>query len=97
MSEVATFLNSIVSITHDIMRPSVDMVRDDVSYLDSQPQLFLPSAHPPSLIVTLSFLSFRNIRHVSIFLSFFVPEVSMLLWINNSAVIKLLQSFYSAA
>ena len=68
MSSVATSRPSIASIMHDSMRPSVDTVGDDASYLDSQFWCFVPSAHHLLLIFTSSFLSFSNIRYSILFI-----------------------------
>ena len=68
MSEVATYQNFIASITHDNMRPSVDTILNDVYYLDSQFHCFILYYNPITLIVTLSFLSFSNIRYARLFL-----------------------------
>ena len=68
MSEVATYLPSIESIIHDIMRPSVDTVDSDVSSLDNQFLCFITSENPITLIVTGSFLIIRKTRYTRLFL-----------------------------
>ena len=69
MSAVDTYLDYITPIIHDSLRNSVETVVDDVSYLDLQSFLCLPSANLIPLIVTASFLSFRSITYAMIFLS----------------------------
>ena len=69
MSEVATSFPSIASIVHDSMRPTVYMVGYNVSSLDIQLLCFLTYACPLNLIVTSSFLTFKNISYASLFLS----------------------------
>ena len=63
MSAVAASWPSIVSIMHDSMRHSVDMVGNVVPSLERQLLCFIPLDHPCPLILTSPFLSLRKIRY----------------------------------